>query len=158
MNRYLQELLDSGSLPVIFDYDGVLFEARWYRTRINMPDETEEKLFSAMERGENLYTSPIPFMIKLVPAIRSDIFVLSHIHNRIEYEYKCRQIAEYYPVIPQEHILWAHSPESKTGYMQKILETYGGFIYIDDTHPNLVMFENTFDDRCRFFHVSSLYV
>ena len=83
MNRYLQELLDSGSLPVIFDYDGVLFEARWYRTRINMPDETEEKLFSAMERGENLYTSPIPFMMELVPAIRSDIFVLSQSPNII---------------------------------------------------------------------------
>lgn len=158
MNQYLQELLNSGSLPVVFDYDGVLFEARWYRTRINMPKETEEKLFAAMQRGENLYTSPIPFLMELVPAIRSDIFILSHIHNRIEYEYKCGQIARYYPVIPRENILWAHSPESKTEYMQKIRGTYGGFIYIDDTHPNLVRFENAFDDRCKFFHVSSLYV
>ena len=35
MNKYLEKCLKE-NMPVIFDYDGVLFEARWYEERINM--------------------------------------------------------------------------------------------------------------------------
>ena len=158
MNAYLQKLLDEQKMPVIFDYDGVLFEARWYEHRINMPNETEERLYEAMKRGENLHTKPIPFMSTVVKNIQTDMFVLSHIHNEIEYHTKCDQVEKYYPSIPRRNVLWAKSPEDKINFMEDIRRTYGPFICIDDTHPNLIMYENHFDESCKFFHVSSLYV
>ena len=44
MNHYLKHLIKDKRIPIVFDYDGVLFEGRWYEERINMPNETEEKL------------------------------------------------------------------------------------------------------------------
>ena len=82
MNQYLTECIGK-DMPIIFDYDGVLFEARWYRTRINMPNETDVKLLKAMEKGENLYTEPIPFMIRFVESLKNQLYVLSHIHNAL---------------------------------------------------------------------------
>ena len=158
MNQYLIECVDKG-LPVIFDYDGVLFEARWYRTRINMPNEDDDKLLEAMKRGENLYTEPIPIMVDFVKKTKNNqLYILSHIHNEIEFQVKCKQTAKHYSKIPTEHILWATSPEDKIRYMEEIKKQHGGFIYIDDTHPNLIKFENHFDNSCKFFHVSSIYV
>ena len=55
MNQYLKKCISAG-MPIIFDYDGVLFEARWYKERINMRNETEEMLIESMKRGENLRT------------------------------------------------------------------------------------------------------
>ena len=69
-----------------------------------------------------------------------------------------QEIAEYYPVIPEEHVLMATSPDDKIVYLEKILKQYGSFIYIDDNHPALMKYENHFGDECKFFHVSSLYV
>ena len=157
MNQYLKECIEN-DMPVIFDYDVVLFEARWYKTRINMPNETDDKLLNAMKRGENLYTEPIPFMIRFIAGLKNPLYVLSHMHNEIEFAVKCKQIAKYYPIIPKEHVLWAKSPENKIEYMEQIQKQLGAFIYIDDTHPNLIKFENHFDNSCKFFHVSSLYV
>ena len=49
MNNYLKKCINK-KIPIIFDYDGVLFEARWYETRINMQNKTEEKLLAAMQK------------------------------------------------------------------------------------------------------------
>lgn len=158
MNKYLEGLIKENTRPIIFDYDGVLFEARWYKDRINMRNETEEKLLESMKCGENLYTAPIPFMIDFVKKLNSNIFVLSHMHNDIEYKAKCEQISKYYPNIVQDHILKAPSSDDKIQILEWILKEYGPFIYIDDMHPALIKFENYFCDKCKFFHVSSLYV
>ena len=97
-------------------------------------------------------------MMNFVKSLDNKLYVLSHMHNEIEYEFKCRQIEKYYPKIPTDRVLWVHSPEDKIRFMEDIKKKDGSFIYIDDTHPALIMFENYFDDSCKFFHVSSLYV
>ena len=158
MNNYLKTLLKDPKIPIVFDYDGVLFEARWYETRINMRGETDEILYEAMKRGENLKTAPIPFMVDWVATVPNDKFVLSHMHNEIEYDNKKRQIAEFYPSIHLENVIMATSSPDKIPHLHRILDRYGSFIYIDDNHPALIRFENHFDDRAKFFHVSSLYV
>ncbi len=158
MNRYLLEIIKDPEIPVVLDYDGVLFEARWYEERINMRDETPESLLAAMQRGENLETQPIGFMVDWVKTLRNDLYILSYMHNDIEYNYKLKQTARYYPCIPPEHVLMATSIENKIDHLERIRERYGSFIYIDDTHKALMMYENHFGDECKFFHVSSLYV
>ena len=158
MNNYLNKLIEDNSRPVVFDYDGVLFEARWYEERINMRDETEELLLEAMKRGENLRTAPIGFMVDWVKTLKNDLYVLSYMHNEIEYSNKKKEISEFYPIIPEEHVLMATSPENKIVHLEDIREKYGSFIYIDDNHPALMKYENHFGDECKFFHVSSLYI
>ncbi len=159
MNKYLEKLAKNTKNPIVFDYDGVLFEARWYKERINMPGETDELLLAAMERGENLETKPMPFMVEWVKTLENPLFVLSHMHNDLEYNFKKSQIQKYYPSIPLDRVLMAKSPEDKIRYLEKIGKDIGGnVIYIDDTHPALIKFENYFDDTYKFFHVSSLYV
>lgn len=157
MNKYLQECIDD-NMPVVFDYDGVLFEARWYPERINMPNETQEKLYEAHKKGENLYTEPIGYMRNIVESIAGEMFVLSHIHDEIEYKVKCEQISKYFPKIPKENILWAKSVNDKIKYLEQIKDQYGRLVYIDDNHSALIQFENYFSNDCKFFHVSSLYV
>lgn len=158
MNKYLQMLLKDTDMPVVFDYDGVLFEARWYVKRINMPDETEEKLLEAMSKGDNLYTEPIPYMRNFVSFKMHNkrIFVLSHIHNEIEYNFKLDQIHTYYPKISK--VMWATSVDDKINHLQEVYDTFGRFIYIDDNHEALIKMENHFDENCKFFHSSSLFV
>ena len=158
MNKYLIEQINKPNMPIVFDYDGVLFEARWYEDRINMRGETPESLLAAMKRGENLKTDPIGFMTEWVPGLRNDIYILSRMHNNIELNYKKQQLAKFYPSIPQENIIMAISIEDKIIHLEKIREKYGAFIYIDDDHRALMNYENHFDDDCKFFHVSSLYV
>ena len=158
MNAYLKKLLENKDIPVVFDYDGVLFEARWYEERINMRDETDELLLEAMKRGENLRTAPIGFMLGWVPELKNDLYVLSFMHNDIEYANKKRQIEEFYPSIPVRNVIMATSPENKIAHLEQIRDRYGSFIYIDDNHPALMIYENHFRDECKFFHVSSLYV
>lgn len=157
MNKYFEKLISS-EIPVIFDYDGVLFEARWYEERMNIPNETEEKLLEAVKRGECLDTTPILYMQNIVNAVKGDCFILSHIHNDIEHEFKKKQIAKYFPKIAQENILRADSPNHKMSFLREIEEKYGGFIYIDDNHDVLKKFENIFDTNCKFFHSSSMFV
>lgn len=158
MNSYFKELISDTKTPVVFDYDGVLFEARWYKERINMRGETPESLLAAMQRGENLRTDPIGFMTDWVASLRNDLYILSYMHNDIEYTFKKQQVAKFYPCIPVEHVLMATSIDNKIVHLEKIREKYGRFIYIDDTHKALMMYENHFGDECKFFHVSSLYV
>ena len=158
MNSYLLKIIEDINIPIVFDYDGVLFEARWYVDRINMPGETEELLLKAMQRGENLRTEPIGFMLDWVKDLKNDLYVLSYMHNDIEYSFKKQQIKEYYPVIPVENVIMATSPENKIIHLEKVLSKYGSFVYIDDNHPALIKYENHFGDECKFFHVSSLYV
>ena len=158
MNHYLKHLIKDKRIPIVFDYDGVLFEGRWYEERINMPNETEEKLYEAMKRGKNLNTRPIPFMVEWVDSLdRYNLHVLSYMHNEIEYDFKLKQIAKFYPTVKK--VIAASSVEDKINHLQLILEEYGGFIYIDDNLDALNLFENHFDaEHCKFFHVSSLYV
>lgn len=158
MNSYLKKTIEDTSIPIVFDYDGVLFEARWYVERINMRDETEELLLRAMQNGENLKTNPIGFMTEWVKTLKNDLYVLSYMHNEIEYAFKKEQIQKFYPTIHTENVIMAYSPENKIIHLEKIYTQYGAFIYIDDNHPALINYENYFDDKCKFFHVSSLYV
>ena len=158
MNSYLKEQISNNSTPIVFDYDGVLFEARWYKERINMRDETDELLLEAMKRGENLDTAPMPFMLEFVKTLKNDLYVLSSMHNEIEYDYKKKQIGKYYPNIPVANVIMASSIDNKIVHLEKILKEYGSFIYIDDTHAALMKYESYFTDECKFFHVSSLYV
>ena len=92
MNAYLQKVIADTNIPVVFDYDGVLFEARWYEERINMRDENEELLLAAMKRGENLRTAPIGFMVDWVKTLENELYVLSSMHNDIEYDNKKKQV------------------------------------------------------------------
>ena len=158
MNSYLKNIIEDTGIPIVFDYDGVLFEARWYLNRINMRNETEELLLSAMQKGENLRTEPIGFMMNWVKTLKNDLYVLSYMHNEIEYSFKKEQIQKFYSAIPVENVIMASSPENKIIHLEKIRDEYGSFIYIDDNHPALIKYENHFDDKCKFFHVSSLYV
>ena len=157
MNKLLNKLFKE-NIPIVFDYDGVLFEARWYEDRINMRNETEEKLIQAMKNGKNLETQPILHLTEMLKNIKGELFVLSYMHNDIEYNFKKKQIDKYFPMIRQENILKADSIEDKIKYLEDIREKYGKFVYIDDNHAALIMYENHFDDECKFFHVSSLYV
>ena len=160
MNLYLKQLLQDKTIPVIFDYDGTLFEARWFERRINMPNETEEKLRAAHKRGECLITKPITMVIDMVQRINSPIFVLSHIHSSEEYDFKCSQLKKYYTNINLSNLFYATSIEDKINYLERILNSYQSFIYIDDNHQALIKFENHFndDEHCHFFHASSLFV
>jgi len=159
MNKYLEKLLDENKLPVVLDYDGVLFEARWYKERINMPNETHKKLLEAYERGENLKSDPIPSVQEIVRKYKDNTYyVLSHMHGYVEYDFKKKQIEKYYPEIPVNRVIMATSVDNKIEHLDIIQKTHGAFIYIDDTHSSLIKFENTFDETCKFFHVSSLYV
>ena len=158
MNAYLMEQIRKPNMPIVFDYDGVLFEARWYEERINMRGETPESLLAAMQRGENLKTEPIGFMTEWVAGLKNDIYILSRMHNDIELSFKKAQIARFYPSIPLENIIMATSIDDKIIHLEKIREKYGAFIYIDDDHRALMNYENHFGDECKFFHVSSLYV
>lgn len=157
MNDYLLKCINTG-MPVVFDYDGVLFEARWYKKRINMVNETEEKLIEAHKKGKNLYTKPIPSVMEFVAGLRNEVFVLSHMHTCIEYQVKCKQLELYYPKVKQNHIYAALCIDDKIRYLKDIQKRYHSFIYIDDSYSTLIKFENYFEDTCKFFHVSSLYV
>lgn len=174
MNKMLYNYMKNGSnkyleLPIVFDYDGVLFEARWNNDTLNMKDETLDKLIEVFKRGKNLHTEPILGLYNVLKDIKGPIFVLSHMHHEIEFNHKRNQIAKYFDMIPQENIFYASSIMedlsmvglSKIEYLEKIYRKYNGFVYIDDNHPNLMKMESYFWDRkddCHFFHVSSLYV
>ena len=97
-------------------------------------------------------------MMDWVKTLKNDLYVLSYMHNEIEYSFKKEQIQKFYPTIPVENVIMASSPENKIIHLEKIREEYGSFIYIDDNHPALIKYENYFDDKCKFFHISSLYV
>lgn len=170
MNKQLKHYLhEQNKLPVVFDYDGVLFEARWYEDHINMYNETEEKLIAAFMKGENLYTEPIMSMYPILEKIRAPLYVLSHMHHQIEYDFKCKQLKKYFPIVKVENVVYAHSitfsnasqGKSKVEYLEMLYGEYGGFIYIDDSHQSLILLENHFFariDKCHFYHVSSIYV
>lgn len=158
MNKYLQLLLKDPDMPVIFDYDGVLFEARWYVKRINMPDATDEKLLDAMRKGDNLYTEPIPYMRNFVSykIHTNHIFVLSSTHNEIECDFRLSQIHTYFHKISK--VMWAISIDDRIKHLQEVYDTFGKFIYIDDNYEDLIKMENHFDENCKFFHSSSIIV
>jgi len=159
MNKYLEERLVSG-YPVVFDYDGVLFEVRWYEKTINMYNETYEKLVAAYARGENLLSKPIMSMKTVVDMVTGDKYVLSHMHHQIEHDNKKKQIAKFFPQIPVENVLRSNTAEGKIDYLEEIYKKYNGFVYIDDNHNNLMLYENYFWGRenVNFFHISSVYV
>lgn len=154
MNKYLQECINK-HLPIVCDYDGVLFEARFGYDKILSTDDDEE-IEEMHKEGIGLNTTPINFMINLLNKVDNPKYVLSHIHTDIEEQNKINQLAKYYNGIK---LLRANSVDEKIEYLLKIYEKYGGFIYIDDTLPYLGKFEKTITlDNANFFHVSSLYV
>lgn len=160
MNRYLQELLKKDDIPVVFDYDGVLFEARWYVKRIGLQDGSDEALKEAMENDCSLYSEPIPYMQMFVKRkVRTKlIFVLGDAHNDIEYNYKSEQLAEKYARI--KNVMWARNIDDKIKHLEAVRKRYERFIYIDDDLNALLQMERYFDDiaHCYFFHYSSLFV
>ena len=159
MNTYLFKLLQDPSIPVGFDYDGVLFEARWYEHRISMPDFTVERMIEGYKRGEGLETKPIPYMMNFVSSLPNPKFIVTHTQSEVEDEFKKQQVARYYPSIPREMVITACSAEDKIVHLQKIYEEYGCFIFVDDYLNALFRYEANFDDQyCHFFHSSSLFV
>lgn len=156
-NQYLEKLIDSG-LPVVFDYDGVLFEVRWHKDRINMPNETDEKLLEEHKAGKNLYTTPIRSIQDFINSLNNRLFVLSHMHNEIEFNFKKSQIGIHYPKIPVENVICAFSTEDKKKHLKKIIDEFGEIVFINDALETLIFIENELYERCHCFHVSSLYV
>jgi len=154
MNYFLKKCIAEG-WPVVCDYDGVLFEARFEYIRVGACNNDEEIRIKHAQ-GLWLITTPIGFMINLLKDLSNPKFVLSHIHTDIEEQTKIKQLNKYYNGIP---LLRANSVEEKIKYLQDIYDKYGGFIYIDDTLPYIQIFENALtEDTMHFFHVSSLYV
>lgn len=153
MNKYLQECIHKG-YPVICDYDGVLFEARFGTNKVLACDDDDE-IRKMHAQGIGLNTSPIPFMINFLKKIDNPKMCLSHIHTDIEEENKKQQLAKYYDGIT---LLRANSVDEKIEYLLTIYNKYGGFIYIDDTLPYIQKFEKVLTyENANFFHVSSLF-
>ena len=155
MNSFLKQCIERG-LPVILDYDGVLFEARFAEFKINAIMD-EPKLIQAHREGQSLDTTPIRFMQDFVSSLTNPVFVLSHIHDDIEEENKRNLLDKYYSGLV---LIRAYSTDDKIQHLLEIATEYGGFIYIDDTLPYIAHFEEVLGDHpnCYFFHVSSLYV
>ena len=154
MNKYLQECINKG-LPIICDYDGVLFEARFGYNKVMASDDDNE-IIEAHKQGIGLNTNPIPFMINFLSKIDNPKICLSHIHTDIEEQNKIDQLAKYYGGIK---LLRANSVDEKIGYLLGIYQKCGGFVYIDDTLPYIQKFEKALGfENANFFHVSSLYV
>ena len=160
MNKYLKELVKDPNIPVVLDYDGTLFEARWFVRHISIFDNSPEALKKAQEEDDCLYTEPIPYMRNFVSKIirTKNVFCCSRIHTDIEFEYKTNAIHQYYPKISK--LYWAKSLEDKIKQLQSILDTYGVFIYIDDNLEDLLVMERHFKhpEKCHFFHMSSIMV
>lgn len=158
MNKYLQELMKDPNTPIVFDYDGTLFEARWFVKQISIMDGSDEALLEAMKEEECLYSEPIPYMRNFVShkTNTKNLFVMSKIHNDIEFENKTDEIHQYYPKISK--LYWAKSLEDKIRQLESILDTYGEFIYIDDNLEDLLVMERHFKnpEKCHFFHMSSI--
>ena len=154
MNKYLQECIDKG-LPIICDYDGVLFEARFGYDKVLASDD-DNKIIEAHKQGIGLNTTPISFMVNLISVLNNPKMCLSHIHTDIEEQNKIDRLNKYYGGMK---LLRANSVDEKIDYLLDIYQKYGGFIYIDDTLPYIQKFEKALNfDNANFFHVSSLYV
>lgn len=154
MNKYLRECIDKG-LPIICDYDGVLFEARFGYDKVMALDD-ENEIIKAHKQGIGLNTTPISFMVNLISTLNNPKLCLSHIHTDIEEQNKIDRLNKYYSGMK---LLRANSVDEKIDYLLDIYQKYGGFIYIDDTLPYIQKFEKALRfENANFFHVSSLYV
>lgn len=158
MNKYLYQLIEDARLPIVSDYDGCMFEARWAGERINIPGLTDAKLVEMIQQGEGAISEPVWPMVRLFSLACTEKYVVSHMCCNAELITKVRQIEKYYPMIRPKNVLKADSPEDKIRFLEAIEKKHGGFIYIDDLLPALKMFENHFGDNCKFFHISSLFV
>ena len=160
MNNYLKTLINSNpNIPIGFNCDGTLFEARWMVKRITIEDDSEEALLDVMSKTDFLYTEPIPFMKKFVSyQIHSNnVFVISEIHNNVEFEHKTRELHQHYRRISR--LFWAKSMEDKIKHLDAILKDDGEFIYIDGDLKEIIALERHFNNpNCYFFHSSSLIV
>lgn len=157
MNNYLKELLIDEKIPVVFDYDGVLFEMHWCEYCISTPEKDDRKMLDAMLQGKSLYTLPLAFMQKFVEKLKHPMYVLAHTFNSIEYSFKKDQIKRYYTNIGTGNVINIRNVDDKRAFLNEIVEKYGTFIYIDSDCATLIEFEKEFKD-CHFFHLSSLLV
>lgn len=154
MNSFLLKCIEQG-LPVVLDYDGVMFEARWDYDTINVVLD-DDKLLELNKNGLGVITAPIPFVIDWINTLKNPVFCLSHIKNDYEEATKDKQIKQYCPKVK---LIRAHHVDEKLGVLANICSQYGGFVYVDDTLPYVAHFESVFDNpNGHFFHVSSLYV
>ena len=158
MNLYLKELLKNPNIPLVCDYDGTLFEGRWFTRQISLFDMTESKLKEAIENEECLYYEPVNFMQNFLQQYGwgRQTYVLGYIHCDIDLKYKTGQVREYYPTIGR--IIWAKTIDDKIMQLQAMLKQYGEFIYIDDSLDDLMYMEGIFKNpnSCHFFHISSV--
>jgi hypothetical protein len=157
MNLYLKELLKNPNIPLVCDYDGTLFEGRWFTRQISLFDMTESKLIEAMENEECLYSEPVNYMQNFLQQYGwgRPTYSLGYIHCDIDFGYKTGQIREYYPTIGR--IIWAKTIDDKIMQLQAMLKQYGEFIYIDDSLDDLMYMEGIFkNSNCHFFHISSV--
>lgn len=158
MNLYLTELLKNYNIPLALDYDGTLFEGRWFTRQINLFDPTPSKLQEAMENEQCLYSEPVNYMQNFLQKYGwgRQTFVLGYIQGDIDFEFKNGQIREFYPTI--RRIIWAKTIDDKIRQLEAMLNQYGEFIYIDDSLDDLMYMESVFKNPncCHFFHISSV--
>ena len=158
MNKELKDIIKMG-IPVVLDYDGVMFEARWGEQTIDTTDGNALNLVYQHCKGKSLATEPIPPVQQFVESLDCPVYVLSWAQDSIEYQAKVRQIKEFYPSIPKRNVITVCNPDAKLPVLDYIYETHDGFIYIDDSLQALLRYENAYrTDKCKFFHISSLFV
>lgn len=157
-------LVHHPNIPVIFDFDGVLFEAKWEKDCIRTPFLSNEEINQlAKTHPERFYTTVIPRMQILVQEISNHpLYALSHMNSEEEKAIKQKMIKSYYgDTIPKDNVIRALSAMDKIKYLEELYNKYGEFIYVDDTLPYLEEFEDHFAERlekCHFFHISSMFV
>lgn len=154
MNKELKNAIKA-EIPVVLDYDGVMFEARWGKQTIDTPDG---KATYQHCKGEYLTTAPIPIVQQFVKSLDCPVYVLSCVQDSIEHKEKVYQTSMNYPSIPERNVITVCSSDAKPQVLEYLYETYGGFVYIDDSLDDLLKYESMYkSDECKFFHVSSLF-
>lgn len=154
MNKELKNAIKA-EIPVVLDYDGVMFEARWGKQTIDTPDG---KATYQHCKGEYLTTAPLPPVQQFVESLDCPVYVLSCVQDSIEHREKIWQIRENYPSITEDNVITVCNSDAKLQVLDYLYETYGGFVYIDDSLDNLLKYEAAYkNDKCKFFHVSSLF-
>ncbi len=154
MNKELKNSIQT-DIPVVLDYDGVMFEARWGKQTIDTPDG---KATYQHCRGAYLATAPLPPVQQFVESLDCPVYVLSCAQDSIEHKEKVWQTRVQYPSILEKNVITVCNSDAKLQVLDHIYETYGGFVYIDDSLDSLLKYEATYkNDKCKFFHVSSLF-
>lgn len=154
MNKELRNAIKP-EIPVVLDYDGVMFEARWGKQTIDTPDG---KATYQHCKGKYLTTAPLPLVQQFVESLDCPVYALTCVQDSIEHQEKIWQTRANYPSILEKNVIAVCNPDVKLQVLDYLYETYGGFVYIDDSLDSLLKYEAAYkNDKCKFFHVSSLF-